>query len=692
MSAESQPRIETRTVTAVSILVLVVGLVAGLFIVDLGSATPEPVDFDETVSVGLTLEDELRLDNSDADIELPKVQTFYSQYPYVVGYYGVESFAAEQRQPAHEQRFGFPNAIYVTDYAGRDVELTETGLPVTGNSTAERTATGGHNHGGTAGGSGNWVLAEEAVYVVDSEARTPSGETVMPFGDREAAEAFVESYGGEIVGWEAVLEVPAGDDDAEAVRGRIADRHAEANATVDSRTRLRDRPVETVVGEDEPTVQSAIEAAPPNTTVLVPEGTYREHVDVDKPLTLRADGDARIVGNDNGTVVTITANRTAFVGLNVSGVGGSTPGPTVTDGHSTGNVGGASHDHGDTVGDDSWDADVEDDYAQGDTAIEVTNAEDVLVDETEIHTDAAGIILSASPGSVVRGTPVVGSENYREGHMGIVAMRSPGVIENSTFVGGLDGVYTHRSEGIAVRGNEMIDNRMGIHLMFTSGALLTDNAMSGQETAGIYVMTGPQRNAIVGNEIRDTETAISVGGTDSYVAENVVTENDLGVRIEATASIVERNVVADNRNGIEAWALLPTNRVTHNDFVDNRRHVSVSSGRLRVWTHDGEGNYWEGAIGPTDGTVIQRPYTPTAPVDGRLHQVDGAATLARAPALDALAGFQGAVPGMRADEVIDVAPLCAPVNDEWFEATERTDTEPICRSGGGSAAETRYDD
>lgn len=87
-------------------------------------------------------------------------------------------------------------------------------------------------------------------------------------------------------------------------------------------------------------------------------------------------------------------------------------------------------------------------------------------------------------------------------------------------------------------------------------------------------------------------------------------------------------------------------------------------------------------MGRTDGTVIQRTYTPTDPTDGQLHRVNGTGTLARAPALDALAGFQGAVTGMRANEVIDTAPLCAPANEQWFERTGRTDTEPVCRSGG----------
>jgi parallel beta-helix repeat protein len=653
------------TLFAAGVGVLLVGSAIGLFVVDFGSARPTPVEFDETVSVGLTLGDELRLSteergSEERGVELPRMQVFYSQYPYVVGYYGVGSFVADRRDPAHEQQFGFPTAVYVTDYADRDIRLTDAGLPRTD-------------------APPDWTPAEDAFYVVDSPVRTPAGPAMLPFGTHDAAAAFTDEHGGRVIEWDAVLETDVETEDAEVVRNRIESQRRSADRSVEALGVLRDRPVGAVVGEDGTTIQDAVDAAPPNTTVRIPDGTYNGTVEIDRPVTLRGAGAARIVGNGNGTVVTINASRTAIIGVNISGTGSATPDATVTDDPSH-QISGASHTDADIVGDSSWDADVEDDYARGDAAIRVSGAEP-LIAETEINTSAAGIILYESPGAVVKNTTIVGSDDYQLGHMGLVAMRSPGVIEGSRFVGGLDGVYTHRSDGIVIRNNEMHDNRMGIHLMFTSGALVSGNTISVEETTGIHVMTGPRRNAVVGNEVTGTETGISVGGSDSYVADNVLTGNDLGLRIETSASTYERNVVAENEEGVETWALLPTNRVTHNDFVANERHVAAVTGRLRVWTHDGEGNYWEGAIGTTDGTVIRRTYTPTDPVDSRIHRVDGAATLARAPALDALAGFQGSIVGMRSNAVIDTAPLCAPVNDRWFERTGRADTEPVCRSG-----------
>ncbi|CCQ35549.1 ABC-type transport system periplasmic substrate-binding protein (probable substrate copper) [Natronomonas moolapensis 8.8.11] len=645
---------------------LVVGSI-GLFVADLGSAPPEPVDTEETVDVGLTLAEELRLEDTAPNASLPRVQVFYSQYPFPVGYHGVESFAAKQRQPYHRDQFGYPTAVYVTDYAGQPPELTDDGIPSTD-------------------GSPGWVAAEDAVYVADSAARTPDGPASLPFSTRDAARAFAAEHGGRVIDWQTALDRPTETEPVTALRERAGTQRREANETVASRTRLRERPVSVVVGEDEPTIDEAVESAPPNTTVLVPNGTYREPVELDRPVTLRGVGDTRIVGDGNGTVVVVRSPRAAIVDVDVDGVGNAVPGGAATDDHS--HVNDPSHDSADTIGDEYWDEDIEETYAGGDTAIAVETAPNALVSGVGIDTDAAGIILYESPGTVVRDVHVVGNESYRNGHMGLVAMRSPGVVEDSTFVGGLDGVYTHRSDGIVVRDNEIYDNRMGIHLMFTSGSVLYNNTVSGQEYTGIHVMTGPERNAVVGNRITETVTALVVGGSESYVADNVISDNNLGFQIDVVGSIVEGNVFADNRAGAEARAQLPTNRVFDNDFVANEQHVRSAHGRLRIWTDDGEGNYWEGATGRTDGTVIQRTYTPTDPVDGRLHRTDGTATLARAPALDALAGFQGAIPGMRADAVIDTAPLCEPANEAWFERTGRTDTEPVCASGTRRSLET----
>ena len=642
-----------RHLSIVLVGVVILLVVIGVFTADPGSTTQGPVDFDETVSVGLTLEDQRQLDAEAGDVELPRVQVFYSQYSYVVGYYGVEQFVRFRENPVHEQQFGQPLAVYVTTYDGTDLELTSDQYPQTS-------------------GEPTWNDATEAHYVVDSEARTPNGETVVPFADEERARAFAAAHGGDVLPWQRALGRIEKPDEADTVRADVTAQHQRANETVSKALELLDRPVQTVVGEDVPTLTAAVETAPPESTIVLPSGTYETTLDIDKPLTLRGEGDVELIGDWDGDVINVSAPDVAIDGVTIRGVGSETPGASATQGHDHGAAG--------TGDDQQWDAEIEDAYATGDAAIATTDADGLLVRDTTIHTDASGIILRDSPDSVVTDVTVHGASTFATAHMGVVAMRSPGVIQRSTFRQGLDGVYTHRADGITVRNNRMFDNRMGIHLMHTSGALLADNQIASQADTGIFVMTGPERNALVGNRIRDTPTGIDIGGTDSYIADNLLRENTVGLQLDTTTSIVEGNLLLDNRFGAGSRSMLPTNRVADNDFIGNDEHISSTTGPVRIWTHDGSGNYWDGAVGVTDGETLDRPYIPTDSIDSALGRRGGTETLAQAPVRELLTSVHGSIAGAREGQIIDTAPRCEPVNRDWLEARGRTDLEPICHT------------
>ncbi|MDG5821122.1 NosD domain-containing protein [Natronococcus sp. A-GB7] len=617
----------------------------GIFIIDVEPTAPKPAPFDDTVSMGLAPDDEYGLEEG---VELPKAQVFYSQYEYVVGYYGVERFVETQRQEAHTQRFGYPQTVYVTDYSSVDLELAEEGHPIP-NTTP------------------SWVDGEDAWYVHGSDARTPSGETPIPFSERDDATTFADTHGGTVLTWDELLEERFETDDASVVRDRVDGQHQEADEHVESARSLRERPVSTVVGDDTETIQEAIEQAPANTTVVVPEGEYEEKLEIDRPVTLRGDGDVTVRGDGTGSVITTTAERTAVVGLTVTGSGSQ---GSQRDGDAE--LPGTENETGE------WDERFERNYAGGDAGIAVHTANQSLIEDVTVDSSVTGILLRRSGESVVRNVTVHSPADWEDGHAGILMFRTPGVVEQTTVYDGRDAVYSHNSHGIVVRDNELEGNRLGIHLMHTSDALLGNNQLREQSNTGIFVMTGPERNAIVDNDIRDTEQALSPGGSDSYVAGNVLADSEIGLRVSATNSIYERNVIAGNEIGADINQLLPTNQVLENDFVENERHATASSGPLRVWTVNGTGNYWQGAVGSDDGRTIDRSYSPTDPVDQRLHRVDGTPTLAQAPALEALAGLEGSVPGMRTGSIVDLAPTCDPNNPDLLEQTEWEDQTWSC--------------
>ena len=624
---------------AVAVAALVL---ASAFVVPVGAGGAEPVPFDDTVSLGMSSES---LQTAAAgDIVLPKVEAFYSEYEYVIGYYGVEAYLGEQRRTGHERQFGQPVAVFVTDFAGSGVTLTEDGYPRT---------PGGQEPG--------FAPAGETYVVVGSEARTASGPLAMPFGERAAASAFADRYGGEVVPWSRVGEAVTVESrlTRERFQGEVAERSGWADERVRDARALRERPVSVTVGEDAPTLRAALAAAPPNTTVRLPPGEYRvDGLVVDKPVTLDGAGAATVLrGDGNGTVLRVNASRAAVTDLRITGVGdvGSPHGP------SNASVG--------------WSESVDLAYGRGDAAIRLDGADGALVGNVHVETPASGVITRNATGAVVRELRLQGTDDPREGFMGVIAMYAPIVVEESRFVGGRDAVYTHRAHGTVVRGNTMLEGRFGVHLMYTSRTLIRDNAIHDQ-TVGVIVMTRPTGNLVVNNTATDARTGIVTFGSDSYYARNTVVDNRYGMSVAGWGSLYTYNTVVGNTYGLRGSSLLPTNHVTHNDVADNGRPVESTLGAMRVWTVDGEGNYWGQMPARDRGDGhYDRAYRPSGPVDARLHTTAGASTLARSPAVGLSLGLQDAVPGLRATGVVDTAPRTEPVRPGALAAARAMDDE-----------------
>ncbi|WP_267162397.1 NosD domain-containing protein [Halovenus salina] len=595
-----------------------VAVAAGAFIADAGDAKPDPVPFEQATTFSMPNEDRLALE--ERGLSVPRVEVFYSQYNYVVGYEGLARAIDTLQQPQHDQQFGQPLAVYVSDYAGTDASVTDDGYL-----DVEREP--------------GWVSADEAWFVYNSSARTTVSEMVVPFSTASAAEAFAQRHGGEVHSWSTVKSADVEMADATAVRENVPKLRASADERTAAVESHLDRPVRTVVGQDTATVQAAIDTAPPNSTVRVPEGTYSEHLTIDKPLTLR--GTATIRGNNTGTVIHVTSDDVAIDGLSITGIGDQTQAE-------------------DASGSGEWDDVVDVAYGHSDAGIRVSNASQVSVHNVTIDTPTSGVLFRDAEGGVVDGLRVNGTAEPFDGFMGVISIRSPLVVQNSVFDGGRDGVYLHRAHETVVRNSTFRENRFGVHFMYTSDTLVADSVAREQTAAGITIMTSPARNAVVGNDIRYTSDGIIPGGSRTYVADNVVAYNERGIMAGSAQSLYEHNVIYGNGIGMRAGSTLPSNVVRENDFVANEEHATAGIGPLRIWTDGGVGNYWEGAYGDRSGDSLDRSYSPTDPTEKQLHRVDGTVTLAESPAARALAEIRATSPGLRRGDVVDLAPRFEP--------------------------------
>jgi nitrous oxidase accessory protein NosD/nitrous oxide reductase accessory protein NosL len=588
----------------------------------------DPVAFEQTLSTGMTGVDVQRA--ASRGHAIPRAQVFYSQYEFVVGYYGMEALVASIDAAGRAEQFGHPLAVFVTDFSGTAPELTADGSVRLGNSL-ER----------------GWVRAGEATFVVGSRARTPGGAAVLPFGERTEARTFARRYGGDLVDWTELRDRLSGREADPATRldEKRSTRHRWADGRVAAATELLDRPASVVVGEDAPTLSAAVERAPPNTTVVLPPGRYDVNATVRKPVTIAGSGDATVLdGGDTGTVLTLRGPRVAVTALRIEGVGDT-------------QIGGPGEDGG------AWDERIRLVYGRGDAAIRLADARGALVADVTVDTPANGVVALDSTGAVVRNLTVQGSDRPADGFMGVLAMYSEMVVEDSRFVGGRDGVYTHYADGIVVRDNEMAALRYGLHEMYTSDLLAENNTVRNAEV-GLITMTRPAGNALIGNDVRNAEIGIATAGSASYTTRNVVAGNGVGIAIGTDRSYYARNTVYGNVVGIRAATLLPTNTVVANDVVGNDRPVQMSQrGTRNIWTAGGRGNYWGDVPGfDRDGDgVVDRAYRPDDPVDRGSHASAGGFALSRSPAVGTLRRFQQAVPGLRGSSVVDAGPLVDPV-------------------------------
>lgn len=623
MSLDMDWRLPRRWKVGLTLFVLVVGLPVALFGIPVDSAAPEPVPFEDTRAIGVASAEEVAADDKGA---IPRVQVFYSQYQYVIGYYGLSTGLAAITEPATRQQYGHPLVTYVTDYSNTAPSVGDDGRIETERFPA-------------------WTAASDAVFVVDSGAQTPVGAAIVPFRDRDDATAFADDTGGRVVSWATLSEQSFETDDGAVVRGRVAEQRADADEWVADRTELLDRERSVTVGPGDD-LQAAIDDAPNGTTVVVDTGRYPGPIDIDHPITLRGSA-ATVAGDGAGSVIRVTADRVAIQGLTITGVGNQTRNP-------------------DAVAGDAWDANIELGYGHGDAAIMATGANDTLIaDVTVPHSPANGVLLRRSPGGVVTNLSVAGPTDWHEGFMGVIAMYSPTVIQGSRVTDGRDGVYLHRSDGTIIRNNTFRDNRYGVHLMYSSEVLVADNHMAGQEYGGITVMTDPTRNAIVGNLVRNTATGISTSGSNSYLAHNGVTDSRIGITTTAISSLYEHNVVRNNNQGMRTGSVVATSEVTANDFIGNDRHAGASAGPLRVW----RGNHWEGALTTPSGRTADRAYMPTDPVDGQRHRSMARRTVAASPVSQGLRKLTGSSPGLRSGSILDPNPVETSQNPDLVETT-----------------------
>lgn len=328
------------------------------------------------------------------------------------------------------------------------------------------------------------------------------------------------------------------------------------------------------VPDQYPTIQAAINAAAwTGDTIFVRNGTYYEHIYIDKSLTLVGeDKYATIIDGSGygskfleyGAVVTITGLEVNFTNFTVQNAG--------------------------------W-ADM------SGVAVYLHLASFCSINNLVILNSRFGIApLFYSRDNTISDNTISDAE------IGIVNYNPLPSVNNKVI------------------GNRISNSSAGIYFNYPQGVQVIGNMISNSSrySYGIHFQSGGSDNKIIGNIVENSDNAIRVDYADeNVISENTVSDNTYGVFVgyESSDNIVCGNNASDSNIGIMIWdnsnnntvinneasnnyygiGILSSNqnRIFHNNFWDNTYQVLNIGDSANVWDDDYPtgGNYWSDYTG-----------------------------------------------------------------------------------------------
>ncbi len=317
---------------------------------------------------------------------------------------------------------------------------------------------------------------------------------------------------------------------------------------------------------------TAVAAAQPGDTIEVTGGIYVGSLEIDKPLTLIGVDWPVLDGENEGTVLKITAPGVTLRGFVIKNSGDSL------------------------------------DQENSGLAIE---AADTLIENNRFEGTLFGIYLRRAHNSTIRNNSISSKDLDvpRRGDAIRVWYSNDVTIEDNVITKGRDVVLWY-SERMIVRNNEVSGGRYGLHFMYGDDAIIENNRLL-DNSVGIYMMYSRRlrlfNNTIAGNR---GPSGYGIGlkdMDDAIVRNNLFLDNRIGVHLDNSprevdsVGLFEGNVFGYNDIGVNFLPSVRNNQFTNNSFIENEEQVGFTSGgnlvESNVWTVNGRGNYWSDYAG-----------------------------------------------------------------------------------------------
>lgn len=381
----------------------------------------------------------------------------------------------------------------------------------------------------------------------------------------------------------------------------------------------------------------ALAAAEPGDVLVVDGGVYYGPLHIDRPVTLMGRNEPILDGQNDGTVVKITAPETTIEGFVIRNSG------------------------------DSLD--------QENSGI-VVEAPNVTIDGNRFEDTLFGVYLREAHGSVIRNNVIAGKDLPvpRRGDAIRIWYSNDVTVSGNLARDGRDVVLWY-SERLTVVRNDVMDGRYGLHFMYCDDALIAENRLL-DNSVGAYLMYSRRmtmrHNTIAGNR---GPSGYGIGlkdMDDAHVIENQFLDNRVGAFLDNSpreidsVGLFQGNVFAYNDIGVELMPAVSRNQFTANSFVDNEEHVALAGGGTpgaNQWTVEGVGNFWSNYAGfDADGDGFgDVTYTSQRLFEDLMGRKPALRLFLYSPATDALDFAARAFPIVRPQPKLeDTSPLMVP--------------------------------
>ena len=366
-------------------------------------------------------------------------------------------------------------------------------------------------------------------------------------------------------------------------------------------------------------------------TVRVEKGYYREHILIDKPLSLVGLDRPTISGsNEQGDVIRIKAPDVLVQGFIV-------------------------RDSGADLG------------AQNAGIYVFPGSDRAQIRNNDLVYDLFGLWIEKVKDVQVTDNLITGKRDFLSSQRGngIQLYNTTGakiIGNNISFT--RDGIYVDVSHHALFRGNRIHHLRYGTHYMNSYYNVWEDNE-SYFNRGGLALMEVRNQTVRHNRAWGNADHGIMLRTIqDSVIEDNVVAGNARGFFIyDAEYNVLKNNLVVGNQVGVHLWAGSIHNKVSGNDFIANRDQIKYVAAADEPWN----GNYWSNYLGwDRDGNGVgDVPYAANDVVDRMTWKHPLIKLLLNSPAVQTLRLIAQQFPLLRAPSVVDATPRMRPSYPNW---------------------------